>query len=96
MMDINAYNLEQAVSLFYRSEAAQQANAHQWLTQAQRSPEAWAFVWDLLQPSKVHIFEQNLISETFLIALVYLKCITFSTEHRSTILCCNNFTYEIT
>lgn len=52
-MDYTADNLEKAVTVFYRSEASQQAEAHQWLTEAQHSPQAWSFVWDLLHPNKV-------------------------------------------
>lgn len=52
-MEYTADNLERVVTLFYRSEAGQQAQAHQWLTEAQNSPHAWSFVWELLQPHKV-------------------------------------------
>ncbi|CAG9115437.1 unnamed protein product [Plutella xylostella] len=45
-------NLEYAVSVFYNSEHNERAQAHQWLTTAQRCPEAWSFVWELLQPTK--------------------------------------------
>ncbi|CAH2012321.1 unnamed protein product [Acanthoscelides obtectus] len=51
-MEYNAENLVKAVTLFYRSEAHQQAEAHQWLTEAQNSPQAWSFVWELLSPLK--------------------------------------------
>lgn len=44
--------LEKAVSQFYQADAAVQAKAHQWLTAAQTTPEAWTFVWELLQPNK--------------------------------------------
>lgn len=54
-MEYTAENLERVVTLFYRSEAGQQAQAHQWLTQAQNSPQAWSFVWELLQPQRVRI-----------------------------------------
>lgn len=53
-MEFTAENLEKAVTLFYRSEAEQQEQAHQWLTEAQKSPEAWTFVWQLLQSHKVN------------------------------------------
>lgn len=53
-MEYTAENLERVVTLFYRSEADQQAQAHQWLTEAQNSQQAWSFVWELLQPQKVH------------------------------------------
>lgn len=52
-MEFASENLEKAVSLFYRTDAGQQAEAHQWLTEAQNSPQAWSFVWDLLQPQRV-------------------------------------------
>lgn len=52
-MEYTSENLEKAVTLFYRSEAGQQAEAHQWLTEAQNSPQAWCFVWELLSPHKV-------------------------------------------
>ncbi|XP_017777342.1 PREDICTED: importin-13 [Nicrophorus vespilloides] len=51
-MEFTAENLEKAVCLFYRSEAGQQAEAHKWLTNAQNSPQAWSFVWDLLHPQR--------------------------------------------
>jgi hypothetical protein len=47
-MEYTTENLEKAVTLFYRSEAGQQAEAHQWLTEAQNSTQAWSFVWELL------------------------------------------------
>ena len=52
-MEFTAENLERAVAQFYHTDAAMQAQAHQWLTAAQASPEAWCFVWELLHPSKV-------------------------------------------
>lgn len=55
-MEYTAENLEKAVTLFYRSEAGQQAQAHQWLTEAQSCPQAWSFVWELLQPQRVNAF----------------------------------------
>lgn len=51
-MEYSADNLEKAVTLFYRTEAVQQAEAHQWLTEAQNSPLAWSFVWELLNPHR--------------------------------------------
>ncbi|EFA09709.1 importin-13 [Tribolium castaneum] len=51
-MEYTAENLEKAVTLFYRTEAGQQAEAHQWLTEAQNSPQAWSFVWELLSPHR--------------------------------------------
>lgn len=52
-MEYNAPNLEHAVSQFYHTDTNMQAQAHQWLTAARSSPNAWAFVWELLQPNKV-------------------------------------------
>lgn len=49
-MEFTADNLEHAVSQFYHTDANMQAQAHQWLTTAQNSQQAWAFVWELLQP----------------------------------------------
>lgn len=55
-MDYSAENLEKVVTMFYRTEAQQQAEAHQWLTEAQNSPQAWSFVWELLNPHRVLIY----------------------------------------
>lgn len=52
-MEYNVQNLEYAVSVFYSSENEQRVQVHQWLTAAQRCPEAWCFVWELLKPNKV-------------------------------------------
>lgn len=41
--------VDQAVKQFY---AAGNNEAHTWLLQVQASPEAWTFVWQLLDPSK--------------------------------------------
>ncbi|CAD7092399.1 unnamed protein product [Hermetia illucens] len=49
-IDIKA--LEEAVVLFYRSTSNQQAVAHDWLTKAQSSTQAWSFSWDLMQLGK--------------------------------------------
>lgn len=51
-MEFTAENLEHAVVQFYHSDSAVRGHAHQWLTAAQASPEAWCFVWELLHPSK--------------------------------------------
>ncbi|KAJ9589083.1 hypothetical protein L9F63_017628 [Diploptera punctata] len=51
-MEFTAANLERAVAQFYHTDATMQAQAHQWLTAAQASPEAWYFVWELLHRSK--------------------------------------------
>lgn len=54
---IDSKTLEEAVTLFYRSgpqtQASAQSAAHEWLTKAQCSPQAWSFVWDLMQLNKV-------------------------------------------
>lgn len=42
--------VDQAIKQFY---AAGNNEAHTWLLQVQASPEAWTFVWQLLDPSKV-------------------------------------------
>lgn len=55
-MEYSPQNLEYAVSVFYNGEQSERAKAHAWLTAAQRVPEAWNFVWEFLQPSKVKIF----------------------------------------
>lgn len=64
VIDIRA--LEEAVILFYRSGSTQQAAAHEWLTKAQSSQQAWSFVWDLMRLDKVFkilvfFFSPNLI-----------------------------------
>lgn len=56
-MEYTVQNLEYAVSVFYNSGQNERAQAHVWLTAAQRCPEAWGFVWELLQPSKVSSHE---------------------------------------
>lgn len=54
METIDVKTLEEAVTLFYRSGGSeQQQSAHEWLTKVQCSPQAWQFVWDLMQMSKV-------------------------------------------
>ncbi|KAK5644398.1 hypothetical protein RI129_005698 [Pyrocoelia pectoralis] len=58
-MEYSVENLEKAVTLFYKTEAGQQAEAHQWLTEAQNSRQAWSFVWELLdlrRSSEVQFF----------------------------------------
>ena len=57
-MEFTAENLERAVVQFYHTDATMQAHAHQWLTAAQMSTEAWCFVWELLHPSKVITVKQ--------------------------------------
>lgn len=49
-MDNNATAVETAVNQFYKW--GDQA-AHTWLMKVQTSPEAWNFVWELLNPEKV-------------------------------------------
>lgn len=51
-IDIRA--LEEAVIVFYQSGSSQHAAAHDWLTKAQASPQAWSFVWDLMRLDKVN------------------------------------------
>ncbi|XP_063226596.1 importin-13 isoform X2 [Bacillus rossius redtenbacheri] len=51
-MAFTAGNVEQVVTQFYVADQTTQANIHQWLVDAQMSPEAWLFVWELLQPNK--------------------------------------------
>lgn len=55
-MEYTVQNLEYAVSVFYNGEQCERAKAHAWLTASQRVPEAWTFVWELLQPNKVSRF----------------------------------------
>ncbi|KAJ8931892.1 hypothetical protein NQ314_015161, partial [Rhamnusium bicolor] len=66
VMEYTANNLEKAVTLFYRTEAHQQAEAHQWLTEAQNSPQAWSFVWELLDPHRVISSEVQFLAATTL------------------------------
>ncbi|KAG1700926.1 Importin-13 [Nymphon striatum] len=40
-----------AIDQFYNDSSSQE-QVHQWLTEVQKSPEAWNFAWDLLNPSK--------------------------------------------
>jgi len=42
----------QAVMQFYHSSGGQ-AEINRWLTNAQISPNAWSFAWQLIQPQKV-------------------------------------------
>lgn len=50
---IDIKTLEEAVTVFYRSGSQMQSAAHDWLTKAQLSPNAWSFVWELMQIEKV-------------------------------------------
>lgn len=49
-MDYTAV-VDQAVKQFY---ADGNNEIHTWLLRVQGSPEAWTFVWELLDPSKVY------------------------------------------
>lgn len=57
MEPIDVKTLEEAVAVFYRSGSQQQNSAqsaaHDWLQKAQASPQAWSFVWSLMQIGKV-------------------------------------------
>lgn len=53
METIDIKTLEEALNVFYRSGSQQQSAAHEWLTKAQTSTQAWSFVWELLQLGKV-------------------------------------------
>lgn len=72
-MEYTAQNLEYAVSVFYNGEQAERARAHSWLTAAQRVPEAWNFVWELLQPNKVIITCHYIFSYLHTKSLLSLK-----------------------
>lgn len=52
---IDIKTLEDAVTVFYRSGSEQQSAAHDWLTKVQLSPQAWSFVWDLMELGKVRL-----------------------------------------
>lgn len=54
-MPITAENLQMLISHFYTksNDPAEQMRAHSLLSQAQASPAAWSFVWDLLYLNKV-------------------------------------------
>lgn len=59
---INIETLEEAIKIFYRSGAGtNQASAHDWLTKAQCSQQAWSFVWELMRLDKVIIFKSEII-----------------------------------
>lgn len=61
---IEIKTLEEALTAFYRSGSQQQSAAHDWLTKAQSSPQAWSFVWDLLQLGKVSLFIVSNLCQT--------------------------------
>lgn len=50
-MEFTANNVEEAVSQFY-SNSDHKHHVHTWLTKARVAKEAWAFVWELLEPQK--------------------------------------------
>ncbi|KAH8295021.1 hypothetical protein KR018_005942 [Drosophila ironensis] len=49
---IDIKRLEEAVEVFYRSNSQDQAVTHEWLTEAEASPQAWQFSWQLMQLGK--------------------------------------------
>lgn len=60
-MPITAENLQMLISHFYTksNDPPEQMRAHSLLSQAQASPAAWSFVWDLLylnKPAEVQFF----------------------------------------
>lgn len=52
-MSFDLKNLEEAVLLFYQSDAKKKESTHEFLMQMQESPMAWQFAWDLMLPQKV-------------------------------------------
>ncbi|EDX12495.1 GD20201 [Drosophila simulans] len=52
MEPIDIARLEEAVVSFYRSNSQNQAITHEWLTDAEASPQAWQFSWQLMQLGK--------------------------------------------
>lgn len=54
-MEFNAENLERAVIQFYNNNPSNRSEAHEYLTAAKGSPQAWAFIWELLEPTKVNL-----------------------------------------
>lgn len=52
---ITVQSVEEAVTIFYRSDAERQKIAHDWLIKAQLGPQAWSFVWELMQLNKVSL-----------------------------------------
>lgn len=51
-MELTTENIEKAVTLFYMAEGDQRTEAHKWLNEAQNTPNAWSFVWELLSPHR--------------------------------------------
>lgn len=93
---IDVKTLEEAVTVFYRSGAQQQSAAHDWLTKAQLSPQAWSFVWDLMQLGKVSSF--SICSLLFISEYYLLKKFTllFLSVIRDSILWSHNIAHKIT
>lgn len=89
---IDIKSLEEAVTVFYRSGAQQQSNAHDWLTKAQMSPQAWSFVWDLMQLGKVNSKEKK--PSNFIGLNENSFVFPFVTVIGNSILWCNNIAYE--
>lgn len=58
-MSFDLKNLEDAVLLFYQSDAKKKESTHDFLMQMQESPMAWQFAWDLMLPQKVCSFENS-------------------------------------
>ena len=71
-MRLHSARLLQAVLQFYHSTAGQ-AEINRWLTNAQISPNAWSFAWQLIQPQKVrfHCF----CEDKFLLKITLINCI---------------------
>lgn len=59
--------VDDAVRQFY---SAGSNETHSWLLRAQASPEAWHFVWQLLDPSKVPVSAR--ISLTVFLSLYFI------------------------
>lgn len=58
-MAFTAENVEKAIQEFYNGTSSSRADAHDWITKAQVSPEAWNFCWLLLRldkPQEVQFF----------------------------------------
>lgn len=56
MEPLDIVRLEEAVVAFYRSNSQDQAITHEWLTEAEASPQAWQFSWQLMQLGKVSTY----------------------------------------
>ncbi|XP_068155353.1 importin-13 [Drosophila tropicalis] len=52
MEPIDLQRLEEAVVVFYRSNSQEQAITHEFLTEAEKSPLAWRWAWELMQLGK--------------------------------------------